>query len=125
MLIAGQSVLAASDTHLSLQAPSDHQDVNHYHDEAPAAGLVSGSVEVAGTLHFLVDAVSDHEQSHNDNGDEQSIDCQHCCHCHSGTQIMTGLLAMPLLVTLSTVVSSGAFRVTSIKFPPGLRPPIV
>mgnify|MGYP001024937905 CR=1 FL=1 len=121
-LIASQSVLAAADTHLDAQSGDDHQQVNHSHSSTPNPAVGGGD---DGILHSLVDAVSDHEASHDDQGDSQSVDCQHCCHCHNGSQVLASVLVQPELTTLGVGIFNYAARPDSLKFPPALRPPIV
>ena len=121
-LIASQSVLAAADTHLDVQSGDDHQQVNHSHSSTPSPAVGGGA---DGILHSLVDAVSDHETGHDDQGDSQSVDCQHCCHCHNGSQVLASVMVQPILATLGAGTCSYAVRPDSIKFPPALRPPIV
>ena len=121
-LIASQSVLAAADTHLDMQSGVDHQQVNHSHSTMPNPVLVGGA---DGILHSLVDAVSDHEAGHDDQGDSQSVDCQHCCHCHNGSQVLASVMVQPVLATLGGEACNYAIRPDSLKFPPALRPPIV
>jgi len=80
-------------------------------------------------LHTLVDVVSDHEAGHIDDGaddfDEQSVDCQHCCHCHNGSQVMANVLQQPHLAIRDIRGGIRMVRPDSLKFPPALRPPIV
>lgn len=121
-LIASQSVLAAADTHLDVQSGDDHQQVNHSHSSTPDPAIVGGD---DGILHSLVDAVSDHEASHDDQSDSQSVDCQHCCHCHNGSQVLASVTVQPLLAALGVGACNYAVRPDSLKFPPALRPPIV
>ena len=116
LLFIGQSIAAAADVHLETQTDSGHQEAVHTHD----ASLMSEG----GLLHGLVDAVSDHEQSH-DNEPENLLDCQHCCHCHGGTQ---GVAAMQWLFVLQTLDAYHVPHIALISImnsPPALRPPIV
>jgi hypothetical protein len=123
-LIAGQSVLAAADTHLDVQPGNDHQQTNHSHSTAMSSADGEDNL-----LHTLVDAVSDHEAGHSTDGagndGEQSVDCQHCCHCHNGSQVLASVFVQPALVALGTGSFSYVVRPNSLKFPPALRPPIV
>jgi hypothetical protein len=123
-LIAGQSVLAAADSHLNVKSGNDHQQTNHSHS-ATTQSVIAGGEE--GLLHTLVDAVSDHEAGHSNDGDngEQSIDCQHCCHCHNGSQFLAAVIVQPDAVAQSLGGFSYLVRAGSLKFPPALRPPIV
>jgi len=125
-LIASQSVLAAADVHLDMQSGDEHQQTNHSHSSATDS---SSAISDASILHALVDVVSDHEANHIDEGaddfGEQAIDCQHCCHCHNGSQVLASVLPQPDIVTLRARVFGRTLRPGSLKFPPALRPPIV
>jgi hypothetical protein len=125
-LIASQSVLAAVDVHLDMQSGDEHQQANHNHSGAPVFSTVSSDQNL---LHSLVDIISDHEVNHIDAGSEdfgeQSADCQHCCHCHNGSQVLASVLPQPNIMTLRARVFGSTLRPGSLKFPPALRPPIV
>ena len=125
-LIASQSVLAAADFHLDFQSGDEHQQTNHSHSSVTDSSFV---LTDEGLLHKFVDVVSDHEAKHIDGGaddfGEQSIDCQHCCHCHNASQVLANVLLQPDLITLQTRVLGRILRPDSLKFPPALRPPIV
>ena len=125
-LIASQSVLAAADIHFDMQSGDGHQQTNHSHSNATD---LSSAISDESLLHAFVDVISDHEANHIDEGaddfGEQSIDCEHCCHCHNGSQVLASVLLQPDIVNSRIRVFGRALRPGSIKFPPALRPPIV
>jgi len=113
-LLAAQSVLAAVDVHLDVSPAGDHQTQGHSHgDTLPAE---------PGLLHGFVDEFTDHESQHDS---EQSVECEHCCHCHSGTQVLAQINVLSGAVTLNTLDHYRAVRPASVRYPPILRPPIV
>lgn len=69
ILIALQSVMAVADVHLEHESNSDHAVSDHQ----TASEL---------TLH-TEDTQSKASQTEDSQKETSSIDCNHCCHCHS------------------------------------------
>lgn len=71
ILITVQVVAAVADNHWMHQSGTKHATFRHLHDESEQACLLSKAEPPS--VH----------------GDLGSFDCNHCCHCHGLTQLLS------------------------------------
>jgi len=105
LLIGSQSVLAAADSHGVAQDSGAHQEAEHHHSDSHP--------------DLLSDANLEHAE------DINGVDCDHCCHCHTGVQGVPAVANIGAIIksAVTARVSAGSF--SSLSFPPVKPPPII
>ena len=107
-LIALQSVVAVADAHRFHQSGTEHLTFEHEHDQPAHSPQVGPETKTDATWGGT------------------SLDCHHCCHCHSMAHFFLGSMPTSLpAINLDSTLTGYQFHYFSYQGSPDNPPPII